>query len=240
MTNSIQAPIKRQIAETFIKATLDLIENRYYTDGEDIIFWCQNNPRDLDDRFFPISYCFNDYYSYELETDWSERLEEKNLGLAELIEDYIRATSEDEKQTRDESGEVFDWVLDLEDLAIDWASKSEQYHAVIAEIQQEERERLIDWAEESCDIDAAKDMAVEAILQCPYLIKRSSITYDENDRVFAKFYDESGIVELHRLDPNEDLNYQVLYNGYRAVNDDHGQTVRDKNNQYLYIRLSEV
>lgn len=145
--------IQRLIAEAFIKAELDFEENKYYTDGE-IIVW-KSNSQEIDDRFFPIYYCFDDRNSYELNIDWPDRIiESTEFDPYELIQDYVNTN--EKESIRDENGDIKEWVWGQQKDAINWAlTERTEYTSALQEIEQEERERLIDFAEETCDLEGA-------------------------------------------------------------------------------------
>lgn len=148
----------RVAAETFIQAELDLFQNKYYTDGKEII-WCEK-ASNLSEEWVKLYLCFGrENNDYDLDINWAERLAEHGISIWDVVQDY--ANSEDEGIIRDENGDLFDWASQecFVEEAIDWAIRgSENYEDLLMQIEGEERQRLIDLAEDDFDYEYAKSL----------------------------------------------------------------------------------
>lgn len=79
--------------------------------------------------------------------DWALALEGAEFSFSQILEAYALATAEEEDGgTRDEDGDLKEWVWQLKDEAIAWAAESEEFSETIQEAENLAHEMAIDFA----------------------------------------------------------------------------------------------
>lgn len=76
--------------------------------------------------------------------NWGLALDDSGISLPQVLEAYARL--EEDKEPRDENGDLKDWVWSLEDEAIAWAAQSEEFGKIIEKVENQAHEIAIEFA----------------------------------------------------------------------------------------------